>query len=129
MGIETLLLIASLMRSTTYGYGEFMCGDIGKPVPCAKGAITASGIEFDPSLPMAAIAAPTKFVLRAKVIGLRVEGGKCKRIHLVDKMNPRYIGVRGFDLSPAAVKLLTGDAHPKWSGRVEVCQLTAKKVK
>ncbi len=123
MGIETLLLIASLMRSTTYGYGEFMCGDVGKPRPCEKGAITASGVEFDPTKPMAAIAAPFNMVLKAQVIGLRVEGGKCKRIHLVDKMNPRYIGKRGFDLSPAAVRLLTGDAHPGWSGRVEVCSL------
>lgn len=123
MGIETFLLIASLMRSTTYGYGELMCGDVGSPRPCEKGAITASGVEFDPTKPMAAIAAPFNFVLKAKVIGLRVEGGKCRRIHLVDKMNPRYIGKRGFDLSPAAVKLLTGDSHPNWSGRVEVCNL------
>jgi len=124
MLLTQLLLLASMLTSTTYGHGEMFCGDIGKAVPCSKGAITASGIEFDPSVAMVAIAAPTKLVLRAKTIGLRVPGGKCRRVKLADKMNPRYIGVRGFDLTPAAVQLLTGKPATKyWSGRVEVCKL------
>jgi hypothetical protein len=124
VSLTQLILLASLLRSTTYGYGELMCGDIGKARKCSKGAVTASGVVFDPSVPMVAIAAPIKLRLRAEYIGLRVPGGTCQRVLLADKMNPRYIGKRGFDLNPAALSLITGEpAHKAWSGRVEVCQL------
>lgn len=119
-----LLVIASGLISTTYGYGEVMCGDIHSPRPCAAGAITASGVAFDPRLPQVALAAPTHLRLPASHIWLRVPGGECRRIALVDKMNPRYIGVRGFDLTPRAVELLTGKpATRHWSGRVYVCSV------
>lgn len=124
MYLNQLLLLASMLTSTTYGHGELMCGDIGKAVPCVKGAVTASGLPFDPTVPMVAIAAPTAMVLKARTIGLRVPGGKCRGVKLADKMNPRYVGVRGFDLTPAAVALLTGAPATKhWSGRVELCKL------
>ena len=106
--LDQLLLIASGLLASTYGHGEQMCGDIGKPVPCRYGAITASGVIFDPKKPQAAIAAPTDYVITERTIYLRVRGGTCQPIQLVDKMNPRYIGNRGFDLTPAAVRLLTG---------------------
>lgn len=122
MELAQLLLLASLLPSTTYGYGEVMCGDIGSPRACDSSAVTASGVGFDPTRAMVAIAAPAGLRLKARVIGLRVPGGKCRKVLLADKMNPRYIGVRGFDLTPAAVALLTGKpASPVWSGRVEVC--------
>lgn len=122
MNLVELLLIANGLVSTTYGYGERMCGDIGTPAECKRGALTASGIPLEPSAPMAAIFAPTKMRLKAQWIQLRVPDRECKWVLLADKGNPRFIGERGFDLTPAAVELLTGEsAHPNWSGKVEVC--------
>lgn len=122
-----LLVIASGLTSTTYGFGEHNCGDIGRPRICATGAITASGVPFVISVPQAAIAAPTKMRLGASVVWLRLgddQHGPCHPVALVDKMNPRYIGVRGFDLNPAAQSLLTGKpATRHWSGRVHVCSV------
>jgi hypothetical protein len=122
-----LLLIASSLPSTTYGYGETMCGDIHKPMKCDIGAITASGVPFDPQVPSIAIAAPAHLRIRPTLIYMRIDGGKCKPVWLLDKMNPRWIGIRGFDLTPAAVELLTGKAAtPYWSGVVEVCNSIKK---
>lgn len=123
MTIHDLILIASGLHSTVYGFGESMCGDVGKPVPCAYGAITASGEIFDPNTPSAAIAAPFDLQLKPTYVRLKVPGGKCRSIRVTDKMHPRWIGQRGFDLTPAAVKLLTGrEALPTWSSQVEVCK-------
>lgn len=123
MTLIDLLMIASGLPATTYGFGEHFCGDVGKPVPCAYGAVTASGEVFDPSLPTAAIAAPFTLLLKPTLVRLRIPGGKCRAIRITDKMNPRWIGKRGFDLTPAAVRLLTeGESHPKWSSKVEVCK-------
>lgn len=124
MTILDLLLIANGLLSTTYGWGEASCGPSKAPVPCVKGAITASGEEFDPSVPSAAIAAPKSLRMRAMYIGLRVVGGRCVRVRLNDKSNPRWIGNRGFDLSPAAVELVTGEpARSTWSAPLELCTL------
>lgn len=118
------LLLASGLLSTTYGHGEVMCGDVDKPRKCEAGAVTASGIEFDPKLPQIAIAAPKNLIVRPTWIKVRLEDGPCVKVHLVDKMNPRYIGTIGFDLTPKAVELLTGKAATSyWSGRIFVCNL------
>ena len=112
-----------MLTSTTYGYGEKMCGDPGHARTCDKGAVTASGIKLDPELPQVAIAAPASMLLKAQRIGLQVPGGKCVWVSLVDKMNERWIGVRGFDLTPGALKLLTGKPATKyWTGQVSVCK-------
>lgn len=122
MTLETLLLIASGLMSTTYGHDELACGDVKTPRPCSIGAVTASGVPFDPSLPQVAIAAPERFILKHSVIGLRIKGGQCKSVNLVDKMHHRWIGERGFDLTPAAVRLITGKAPTEhWSGVLFVC--------
>lgn len=122
MTLETLIFVASSVISTTYGYGEVNCGDIGEPEACQIGAITASGLPFDPSIPFVAIAAPTSFQLKPHSVYLKTKTGKCHRLDILDKMNPRYIGERGFDLSPAAVELLTGKpAHAGWSERLFLC--------
>ncbi len=127
MTLHELLVVASGLTATTYGHGELMCGDVGKPRACKVGAITASGEPFDPSLPTAAIAAPFTYRLQARTVYLKVPGGQCRPIRLTDKMNPRYIGKRGFDLSPKAVQLLTNEEPSRtWSGKVEVCYLTAE---
>lgn len=123
MSLEALLLVASSVISTTYGYDELFCGDIGKPIPCSIGATTASGLPFDPNYPMIAIAAPTSFRLQARVIYVKLVGSsKCHAVLLADKMSPRFISERGFDITPAAQRLLTGeDPSPTWSGYIEVC--------
>lgn len=120
-----LLITASGLVSTTYGvHGELFCGDVGKPRPCSYGAITASGDIFDPQLATAAVAAPTRTRIRPTVVYLRVDSGPCHRILVNDKMNPKWIGERGFDLTPAAVQLLTGKpATRHWSGVVHVCSV------
>ena len=127
--IATYLLIANGLLATTYGWGEKNCGDIGKAVSCSKGAVTASGDLFDPEVANAAMALPTNIrMVKGLRLPLRImhaDGsyGTCHWMPVNDKMNPRYIGVRGWDLSPAAVNLLTGGkAHRKWSGKVQICE-------
>ncbi len=123
MTLQELLFLASSVFSTTYGHGERMCGDVGHTRACDRNAVTASGVPFNPDIPMAALAAPASLHFKAQYIGLRVPGGVCRQVLLADKMNPRYIGERGFDLSPAAVRLLTGSAPRMWSGKVQLCKL------
>jgi hypothetical protein len=113
-------------RATTYGWGEKMCGDVGKPRPCTRGAVTASGEPFRPHrVPSAAVPAPTTKRIQPRWIGLRLQGvpdAPCVAVRLNDKANPRWIGQRGLDLSPAAVQALTQNLPmPYWSGKVEEC--------
>lgn len=99
--------------SSTYGFGEFNCGDIGKPKPCVEGQPTASGLPLRPDLPTAAVAAPTNLRMYPVVVHMRVPGGPCVEILVNDKMNPRYIGKRGFDLTPGALKALGLEPKPQ----------------
>lgn len=117
-----LLLAFSVGHSTTYGYGEKNCGDIGTPRRCSLGAITASGEPFDPELPTAAIFAPTNLRGRVVDVWLQIGDGPCVKIRVNDKGNPRYIGKRAFDLSPEALKQLLGKSSRYWSGRVKQCE-------
>lgn len=121
--MEKYLAIASGLWASVYGFGEYMCGDVGFPRACEVGATTASGEGFDPDLPTAALAAPADLRMEARDVWLRLDGGphECRRIRINDKMHPRWIGVRGFDLTPAAVRRLGGVPTPKWGGRVHVC--------
>lgn len=100
-----------------------MCGDVGSPRACSHGATTSSGETFDPARATAALAAPFRLYLQGSTVYLKLVGPyPCRKIRLNDKMHPRYIGVRGFDLSPGAVRSLTGRAPRRdWSGRVDVC--------
>lgn len=109
------------IRSTTYGHGNMFCGDVGKPAPCSKGAITASGEVFDPDIPTMAVFAPSKYIIRSTVIPVRLNNNECKFIRVNDKGNPRYIKKRGFDLTPASVKLLGGESSEYWSGKLYLC--------
>lgn len=121
--IEAFINLAfAVGLSTAYGYGEENCGDYGLPRPCSKGAVTASGEVFDPDLPTAAIFAPRSLKMRAVDVHMQVENGPCIRIRVNDKGNQRYIGKRGFDLSPAALEALTGDRSPR-KVTVKQCQL------
>lgn len=128
MTLNSLLLVAHGLLATTYGFGEMNCGDINAPHKCDKSAITASGIAFDPDIAFVAIAAPTEFNLKPTLVYLKTRTGKCHPIVIIDKMNPRYIGIRGFDVSPAGVKLLTGkEPRPDWSEPLYLCSIKSKK--
>lgn len=123
IALQILLSTASGLLATTYGFGEYTCNDVKNPQPCAYGAVTSSGEVFDPQKASAAIAAPFSMRLKPTWIRLKLVGPyPCRTVRLNDKMNKRWIGTRGFDLSPAAVKLLTSrKPMVYWSGAVEVC--------
>lgn len=123
MLLAELLVVASGLTSTMYGIGESNCGDVGHAVPCDSSATTASGLPFDPTQPMAAIAAPEDFVLDARDIFIKTATSKCIRVLLADKMNERYIGERGFDLTPEVVRRLTGKEPTEyWSDQIFTCK-------
>lgn len=114
-------------RATTYGWGEQRCGDVGKPRPCTEDATTASGEPFQPhSVPSAAVPAPKHKRLRPSTLKLKLQGvpgAPCVEVRVNDKANPRWIGQRGLDLSPAAVRQLTRQMPtPHWSGKLEQCE-------
>lgn len=120
--IAIQLLLSSGLAANVYGYGEKYCGDPGQPSVCDTTATTASGAKFNPWEPTAALAVPTNYRMRKQYINLRVKGGECQRILLTDKKNSRYISSRPLDLTPAAVKLLTGSWPSKsWSATVFLC--------
>lgn len=118
--IEYIALALALPHST-YGWGSNNCGDIGRPVACSKGAITSSGEEFDPDAVTAAVPAPTSQRTRVTTVKLRATSGKCVAIKINDKSNPRFIGLRGLDLTPGALRALGIEPTRHWSGRIEMC--------
>lgn len=110
--------------STSYGYSEWNCGDVHAPRRCEHGAITASGEVFNPDLPTAAVFAPAKLRLKTPAIVLmQIDDGPCAYIRINDKGHERFIGKRGFDLTPASLELLTGTRNPKWVGKISKCKL------
>lgn len=121
--ISLLLALAAQHSATVYGFGERRCGDSNLPAQrCDNTAITASGIQFAPDVPMAAVPAPTRLRLRPQLIGIVSYSGHCVPVLLADKKNPRYIATGGLDLSPAAVFLVTGKLATKhWQGRIQLC--------
>ncbi len=122
MSLSYYIKLAFTVVATTYSWGERNCGDVGHPVKCAPGAITASGVPLSATIPQVAVAAPELLRIPPEVIYMTA-GGSCVAVWVVDKMNPRWIGARGFDLNPAALRALIGDeaANQEWSGRVSRC--------
>lgn len=126
--IVNYLIIAIQLPSTTYGFGEKMCGDPGRTRACEAGAMTASGEIFNPSIASAAIPMPYKVKMKSFYIKIRNYLGNCVKIKVNDKKNERYIGNSGLDLSPAAQQIVTGKIPSKtWSGKVEVCKEYGRK--
>lgn len=124
MSLTKYIELAFTLLATTYGYGEKMCGDVGHAVRCRSGIPTASGIPFDTSRPQLAVAAPAILRMERREAWIRLDqpGAPCVHVEIVDKMAERWIGLRGFDLNPAALRLLMPDgAGPEWSGRVRRC--------
>ncbi len=116
------IILALTLPATTYGHGEAgKCGDVGAPVACTAGATTSSGEPFDPEDATAAVPAPAKQRTRPMFVSVRSVNGVCVQIRVNDKGNPRYIGVRGLDLTPGALRLLGIKPTKHWSGKLEVC--------
>lgn len=126
--VMELLIIAQGLRATTYGYGEFFCGVRGRPRPCIKGEPTSSGEEFDPDIATAALPAPGYLHFKPFYVRVKNHTGRCVSIRVNDKANPKWIGVRGLDLSPRAVELITGNAYRHWSGKLQFCHKNKERV-
>lgn len=119
--LTELIALAFMLPASTYGYGELMCCDIGNPCPCGEGATTASGDKFDPELPTAAVFAPTSLPMTNVTVYMQHNDGPCVAITVNDKGNPRFIGKRGFDLTPGALRALGITPSPTWSGMIKEC--------
>jgi hypothetical protein len=130
MDIMMYIRLASGLLATTYGYGELMCGSAAQPMPCTYGAVSSNGAKFDPLEITGAVAAPAE--IRIPPTGIRVhlriilqdgQTGPCRRVLITDKMHPRWIGTRGWDLTPGTVAYLGGVPTPQWSAKVELCRV------
>lgn len=116
--------LAMGLPATLYGLGEYNCGDPGKAVACLEGATTASGDPFDPNELTVAIPLPTNRILRPITICLQhPETKRQVWVKVNDKANQRWIGLRGFDVTPAVFTALTGKPARPWSSieRIEEC--------
>lgn len=101
--------LALSFHATVYGFSEMKCGSTQSPQPCDESATTASGHPFDPNIPSAAIPMPQNRIMRPFYVCLQnPKTGKKIRLLVNDKTNAKWIGKRGFDLSPAAFRQLTG---------------------
>lgn len=121
--IEHYIETAIQQQATIYGTGEYRCGDYGaKPRPCNNTAVTASGERFNPHDLIAAVPLPRNRVLRPTTIRILTFKGKCLNLRVIDKKHERYIGKSGLDLTPAAVKAITGEEPTKyWGGKIVMC--------
>lgn len=123
MGYEYYLYLAlSVGNAYGYGWGEKMCGDIGHPRACSKGAVTASGEIFDPEIPSIAVSAPSKVRGRAYNIYIKVKNGPCIKVRANDKKNFRYLRTVPIDISPRAIQLMTGSRSRNFSDKIYLCR-------
>lgn len=123
--MELFIALAMTQTATVYGFGERMCGDVGKPVPCDERAITATGEQFKPTEITAAVPAPKSKRIFSYTIYIKNYKDICIPVKINDKKNPRYIGKGGLDLTPGAVWAITGKLPTRyWSGRIERCKPT-----
>lgn len=111
------VLLASNHVSYVYGFGENSCHG-----PCTEGVSrTASGDLLSKNIPSVAVPIPKGIPLQIMWIGLRTQNGKCTLVKINDRTSYALVGKRGFDLSPAAQKAITGIRSKTWSGRLELC--------
>lgn len=109
---------------TTYGWGEYMCGDPHAPRACNASATTASGLPFHPDEPHVALHVPSSFTDRVRIRPGRwtvcfrhVTSGRDVHLPVTDKKgNPG-----GLDFSPGALRLLGIMPTPWWSGTLTPC--------
>lgn len=98
--------------TTIYGKGELMCGE-STPQACSRGATTASGAEFDPNVPMVAIAIPKRLKMRPRVIWVKSAWSRCIAVLLLDKKNPKHAEKTPWDITPKLAKMLQVVSHDK----------------
>lgn len=119
------IAIASGLVSTVFGFGEHRCGNPGHAIACVDGIPTASGVLLSSKIAQAAVPMPKNTRTVPKWTFLKIAGGPCVPVRIVDKKHWRYIRKGGFDLNRKSVELLTGKVAIKsWSGRVFVCKPT-----
>jgi hypothetical protein len=115
-------MLALNLTATVYGLGEENCGDPGQVVACEDGAITASGDVFSPEVYTMAIPLPKKNIMRRQFICLLNFKNEKVLVLINDKSNERWIGKRGFDLTPALYEKLTGKEVTDYSStKVRSC--------
>jgi hypothetical protein len=101
---------------------------------CSNGACivgisrTASGELLQKNIPSAAIPMPKKMKIIPFWLNLKTKNGPCVSIRINDKASPSIIGKRGFDLSPAALKALTGIVSKHWSGQLFLCKVKSEEI-
>lgn len=123
--LNTYLTLAVSLQATTYGWGELYCGHPERPVACETGQPTSTGIPLNPwGSATAAIPLPGGLRLPPSglTVHLRVRGRQCRPIRVVDLTNTRWVGVRGLDLTPAALLALGVEPRSTWSGQLEFCR-------
>ena len=117
------ILIASNLVAYTFGYNERKCGDVHHAVSCSNGATTASGEAFKPNLiASAAIPLPKKMKMKTVIIRLKAENGECVSIRVNDKASEKWLGKRGFEFTPAALRKLGITPSKHWSGNISFCE-------
>lgn len=121
--IDNHIEIAMVQEAQIYGLGEKgFCGDIHRPVACDRNATTASGQRLDPDAITGAVPLGKSFIMRPKTICVLDYRGREINININDKKNPRFINRKGLDLTPAAVRAITGKPVTKyWSGKLQAC--------
>lgn len=121
MRLDFFISLALSLPATVYGFGERLCGQV-LPLPCVLGALTSSGAVFNPSEYSAAVPAPNNIRIVPSTLFLRAWDGVCIKLHILDRKNPRYVGISGLDLTPSLVGRLTGkNPSRRWGGRVTAC--------
>ncbi len=100
--------------------GEMMCGNVGNPKPCSRGAVTASGAIFDPAVPSLAIAIPRGLRLKIRLIYVKTVDSACTAVWLTDKKNERYMEKQPWDMSRGLKKLL----NSKHGDNLYICEET-----
>lgn len=116
--------MALALSATVYGVkgedgkAEMMCGET-IAIPCDSKATTASGQQFNPNALTAAVPMPKNRLIKPiRVCLYNVDTGMKTWVLINDKANPKWQGVRGFDITPAVYKALTGETAKPWS-RIE----------
>lgn len=118
----SFLMLATEHRSYVYGFGEMSCNG-----RCLEGiSVTASGDTLSKDIPSVAVPLPKNVPLEVVWIGLKTETGKCTLVKVNDRTSTRLVHKRGFDLSPAALKALTGIVSKHWSGQLFLCDVKSE---
>ena len=121
--IDTHIEIAMVQEAQVYGLGEKgFCGDPHRPVACDHNAFTATGDRLNPDALTGAVPLGKRYIMRPRTICVLDYRGRELKILINDKKNARFINKKGLDLTPAAVKAITGQPATKyWSGRIQAC--------